>query len=144
MLSRGRRSPAVDLALHTRTVLDAAKLTGVRVIVIGGAARLKLPDGSGKTVMSARGFIPESLRPIAQACMEQLEACQLAEFESWTYFSPPANLTDGRRMGRYRLGDDTLLIDDKGHSSISLADFAIAVLDHADQPIPNPQLLTAG
>lgn len=133
-----------DLAIHTKIVLDGAKKAGVRAIIIGGAARLRIPDGSGNTVLTAPGFLPDTVRPIAEACMKQLEACQVAEFESWTYFSPPANLTHGQRTGAYRLGSDTLLVDDQGQSSISLADFAVAVLDHSEQSLPNAMRLTAG
>ena len=41
-------------------------------------------------------------------------------------------LTPGERMGRYRLGSDTLLVDEKGDSQISMEDFAVALIDEAE------------
>jgi putative NADH-flavin reductase len=42
-------------------------------------------------------------------------------------------LVSGKRTGRYRLGDDELVMDKKGVSSISMEDFAVAVLDEAER-----------
>lgn len=40
----------------------------------------------------------------------------------------------GERTGEYRLGTDELLFDADGDSRISTADFAVALLDEADNP----------
>ena len=45
------------------------------------------------------------------------------------------------RTGRYALGRDALVTDDQGNSSISYADFAVALLDLAElQPRPGARL----
>ena len=53
---------------------------------------------------------------------------------SWTFFSPPAQIAPGERTGRFRIGGDTLMKDDKGESRISMEDFAVATLDEIEAP----------
>ena len=92
-----------------------------------------MPDG-GDTVLTAPGFLPDSVLPIARACQAQYELC-LAEREAdWCYLSPPAMLMPGDRSGRYRTGGDVLLTDPAGQSRISMEDFAVALLDEAETP----------
>ena len=118
----------------TESVLAAAGKERVRVLVGGGAASLKLPDDSGHTVLTAPGFLPESVVPIATACQAQYELC-LAETEAdWTYVTPPAMLVPGERTGQCRLGGDVLLVDANGESRISMEDFAVAFIDEAEEP----------
>ncbi|WP_411352191.1 NAD(P)-dependent oxidoreductase [Leisingera aquaemixtae] len=139
------RPPAgreTDLVPLTRAALDAARLAGIPVLVTGGAATLKLADGSGHTVLSAPGFLPESVRPIAEACAAQ-DALLEAETETeWTCLRPPALLTEGPQTGRYRFGTDTLVTDADGASQISFADFGAALLDLAEHPRGSRQRLT--
>ena len=49
----GREGEIVGL---TRTILEAASNADLRVIIVGGAARLRLPDGSPHTVLSDPDF----------------------------------------------------------------------------------------
>ena len=53
---------------------------------------------------------------------------------AWSYASPAALLAPGERTGRYRVGGDQLLTDAAGDSSLSMEDFAIALVDEAEQP----------
>ena len=121
----------------TRSVLDAAALSNLRVLVVGGAASLKLPDQNGHTVLTAPGFLPDDVVPIARACQAQYELCAAEVRTDWTYLCPPAMLTPGKRSGRYRLGSDTLVVDAAGNSAISMEDFAAALLDEAEAPKHN-------
>jgi len=52
----------------------------------------------------------------------------------WTYFSPAALIQPGERTGKFRLGEDTLIADEKGNSSISAEDYAIALVDELENP----------
>ena len=52
----------------------------------------------------------------------------------WTYLSPPARIAPGERTGVYRTGADELLVDANGESSISMEDYAVAVIDEAEEP----------
>lgn len=122
------------LVALTRSVLDGAAAGGVRVLVVGGAGRLLLPESDGETVLNAPGFLPASVVPIARACQAQYELCLNETRVNWTYLSPAAMLEPGNRTGRYRLGTDTLMIDENGASRISIEDFAVAMLDEVERP----------
>jgi putative NADH-flavin reductase len=117
-----------DLVKNTLGLLAGTARVGVRLLLVGGAATLKVPGG---TVLDD---LPEALRPIANACAEQHAVCLADTVADWTYVSPPALLEPGERTGRYRLGADELLVDADGNSAISTADFAVALLDEAERP----------
>lgn len=127
----GREDELVPL---THSVLAGAARAGIRVLVVGGAASLKLPEMNGTTVLTAPGFLPASVVPIARASQAQFELCQTETGADWSYLSPPANLLPGKRTGRYRRGSDTLLLDAEGDSRISMEDLAVAMIDEAEKP----------
>lgn len=118
----------------TRSLLDAAVKSKTRVLLVGGAASLKLPDDSGHTVLTAPDFLPEAVVPIATACQAQYELCLAETDADWAYLCPPAMLVPGTRTNRYRLGTDTLLVDEAGESKISMEDFVVALIDEAEEP----------
>jgi len=122
-----------ELAIAAKGLVSGLAGSGVRLLVVGGAASLTLPGDPGTTVVDGPGF-PVELRPIALACNEQLEVIRASTDLEWTYLSPPALLEPGVRTGTYRLGRDELLTSADGTSSISMEDFAIALLDEAEQP----------
>ncbi|MGH1464743.1 MAG: NAD(P)-dependent oxidoreductase [Cognatishimia sp.] len=124
----GREGEIVAL---TRSILDAASLTDLRVIIVGGAARLHLPDGSPHTVLSDPDFLPESIVPTARASMAQWELCASDQSANWTYASPSALLQPGKRQGAFRTETDNLIVDEDGNSEISMEDFAMAIVDEA-------------
>lgn len=139
------RPPAgreADLVPLTRIVLEAARHTGIPVLVTGGAATLKLPDGSGHTVLSAPGFLPASVRPIAEACAAQDALLQAETKAEWTCLRPPALLMKGTQTGLYQFDAGTLVTDADGVSQISFADFGAALLDLAENPRGSRQRLT--
>jgi putative NADH-flavin reductase len=120
-----------DVVGLTRSILKGASVAGVRVIIVGGAARLRLPNGSPHTVLSDPGFLPESVVPTARASFAQYELCMSNADVAWTYASPSALLRPGTRRGKFRTGTDTLLLDADGNSEISMEDFAVALVDEA-------------
>ena len=122
-----------QLVAMTEAVLEGAADSGVRTIVVGGAARLQIPGEEEHTVLSKPGFLPASVVPIAKACLEQYQMCMENSNENWTYISPPALLRPGGRTGKYRLGEDELVVDSEGASKISMEDFAVAILDEAEK-----------
>ena len=61
----------------------------------------------------------------------------------WTAISPAASIQPGERTGKFRLGLDHLIEDDKGQSRISREDFAIAILDEIEKPKHIRQRFTA-
>lgn len=120
------------LAPLTGSVLQASARTLVPVLIVGGAACLKLPGEDGGTVLSTPGFLPQSVLPIARACQAQYDRCAAETTADWSYACPPGMLAPGERTGRYRLGSDVLLTDDAGDSRISMEDFAVALIDEAE------------
>jgi len=116
--------------------------SGIRLILVGGAASLIVP-GTEVQLVDSPDF-PVDLRPIALACNEQYDVVRAAADLDWTYVSPPALLEPGERTGRYRQGFDHLMIDAQGNSAISLEDFAIALVDEAERAEHVRQRFTVG
>ncbi|NIZ60554.1 potassium transporter TrkA [Sedimentitalea sp. CY04] len=137
----GQESVLVTL---TGQVLSASKASGTPVYITGGAATLRLGDGSDHTVVSAPDFLPQSVRPIAEACVAQDALLVSEKSAHWTCLRPSAMLLPEVRTGRYALGRDELVRQEDGQSRISFADFAVAMLDLVGlRPAPH-QRLTAG
>ncbi|MEP3279939.1 MAG: NAD(P)H-binding protein [Stappiaceae bacterium] len=116
----------------TRSILDASAQSGTRVLIVGGAASLNMPDDSGETILTAPGFLPDEVVPIARACQAQFELVSAETRVDWAYLCPPAMLVPGRRTGHYRTGTDTMLVSPEGTSAISMEDFAVALIDEAE------------
>ncbi|MEM1053002.1 MAG: NAD(P)H-binding protein [Pseudomonadota bacterium] len=126
----GQEHELVDL---TKSVLRAARSASVRTVIVGGAASLKVPGTNGHTVLSAPGFLPDKVVPIARACQAQYELCSTFKHAQWSYLCPPAMLQPGERTGHYRVGTDTLIVDLDGNSMISMEDFAVALVDETER-----------
>jgi uncharacterized protein len=129
--TRPRPGQEDELVRAAKGLLIGLRDSGVRLILVGGAASLIVP-GTEQTLVDSPDF-PASLRPIALACNEQFDLVRESTDVDWTYVSPPALLEPGARTGNYRLGKDHLVTDADGQSSISMEDFAIALVDEAEQ-----------
>jgi uncharacterized protein len=116
----------------TDALLKGAAEASVRLLIVGGAATLKVPD-SGKLVLEDSRYISEEWRAVAEASAAQHYRCIAEQTADWTYLSPPAILEPGERTGRYRKGTDDLLVTD-GTSRISVEDLAVAVVDELENP----------
>lgn len=65
----------------------------------------------------------------------------------WVFFSPAANLGNlkpGIRTGKFRLGKDNLIVDEKGESFISVEDYAVAMVDELEQENHHQERFTIG
>ncbi len=111
-----------------------------RLIVVGGAASLEVSPG--KTLLSTTGF-PAAWKPIALAHERALELLRQSSID-WAYLSPSAYLEPGQRTGKFRLGQDELLTAENGKSSISMEDYAVALVDELEQPQRRRQRFTVG
>ncbi len=137
----GEEPKLVDL---TARIVGSAIATDTRFIVVGGAAPLILPDDPSHTVLTAPGFLPESTRAIAQACQDQHDWVCPRLGALGVYVCPSAMLTPGVRTSRYRVGSDTLLTDDQGISRISMEDFAVALMNEAENGSHIGKQMTVG
>lgn len=129
--SSGR--PASSLAAAARAIVEGARAASVpRLIIVGGAATLEIAPG--KRLLDSPDF-PDAYKAEALEGAAALEVYRSTPPDlNWTYISPAAEIGPGERRGRYRRGDDTLLVDEHGRSSISYDDYALAVIDEAETP----------
>ena len=122
-----------DLVSTAEALLEGVKLTGARLLLVGGAGSLVAAD-TGRAIVDDQRYVSPAWRQIAVACCDQLAVCRAETDANWTYVSPPATLQPGERTGRYRLGGDNLLVAGDGTSLISMEDLAVALLDEAEEP----------
>ena len=114
------------------SVLAAVKAAAVpRLLVVGGAASLKLPDGS---MLLDKPDFPAAYLGSAQGAYAALQLLRAEKSLAWSYLSPAAEIFPGDKTGQFRLGADDLLTDAQGKSRISTGDYAVAMLDEAQQP----------
>ena len=140
--TRPRDGSEGELVDTAKALLTGLRASGVRLLLVGGAASLLVPGGE-VTLMDSPDF-PETLLPIARACAAQYELVRSADALDWTYVSPPALLEPGTRTGQYRKGYDHLVTSATGDSSISVEDFAVALVDEAEQAQHVKQRFTVG
>ncbi|KJE34023.1 potassium transporter TrkA [Thalassospira sp. HJ] len=137
----GSESLLVDLS---KVLLDAARKTKTPIYLTGGAATLKLANDSGHTVLTAPDFLPDAVRPIAEACAKQDALFDQYDDVQWTCLRPPAMLFQGSLTGQYVRGTDTLVPDHDGMARISFADFGYAMVDLIEAGNGGQQRLTVG
>jgi hypothetical protein len=111
-----------------------------RLVVVGGAGSLEVAPGV--TLVSTPDF-PAAWKPIALAHQKALELLRQSSID-WTYLSPSALFEPGERTGKFRLGQNELLTAPDGKSSISMEDYAIALVDELEQPQHRRQRFTVG
>jgi uncharacterized protein len=125
-----------------RSLLEAlGRRPGLRLLVVGGAGSLEVAPG--KTVLDA-GMIPQEYVAIPIAHKEALEMFRANTRVPWTFFSPAAMIKPGDRTGRFRLGNDQLIVGADGKSAISCEDYALAMIDEAEHPLHIQRRFTIG
>jgi putative NADH-flavin reductase len=135
-------SAANFATLPASAVVGPVKKAGVeRLLVVGGAGTLLLPDGS--RVIDSEGF-PQAYKAEASAGAEFLANLRQERDLDWTFVSPSAEFVEGERSGTFRLGQDDLLVSSEGRSWITFADYAIALLDEVETPKHSRQRFTVG
>jgi len=135
-------SAAHFATLPASAVIGPVKKAGVkRLLVVGGAGSLLLPDGT--RVIDSKGF-PAEYRTEASAGAEFLASLRQENELDWTFLSPSAEFVEGERTGKFRLGQDELLVSSEGRSWITFADYAIAMLDEVETPKHSRQRFAVG
>jgi putative NADH-flavin reductase len=131
-LSARRDGHPDSLPANAGMLLDNLPKAGVkRLLWVGGAASLEVAPGV--RVIDDPNF-PAEWKPEAEAQTKALDVFRASKADvDWTYISPAAVLQDGERSGKFRVGGDQLLVDAKGASRISVADYAVALLDRIEQ-----------
>ena len=112
-------------------LIDTVQRSGVRrLLVVGGAGSLWLAPGVRE--VDGPNF-PPHVKPEAlkgALFLDKLRASTL----DWTFLSPSRIFFAGKRTGQFRVGEDTLLFDEAGKSSISFEDYAMALVEETETP----------
>lgn len=125
-------SAAQFRVLKAAPLLQAVKSAGVkRLLVVGGAASLEVAPG---VILLDNPDFPAEYKVEAVPGKQFLDDLRAETAVDWTFLSPPAMFAPGTRTGKFRVGENQLLADEKGQSQISMEDYAIALLDEIEQP----------
>lgn len=128
-------------ASDPRVLIGAVKAADARrYLVVGGAGSLEVAPGVA--LVSTPDF-PEAYKAEALAGGVFLDLLRKEPTLDWTFLSPSAMFVPGERTGKFRLGRDELLVNEKG-SSISFEDYAIALVDEVEKPAHSRQRFTVG
>ena len=108
---------------------DILSGSDIRLLVVGGAGSLYVNPEHTLQVMDGADF-PEMFKPLAQAQGKALDELRTRNDVKWTFISPAGDFqADGAKCGKYILGGEELVLNSKGESVISYADYAIAMVD---------------
>lgn len=118
-------------------LITAAQDSGKRLVVVGGAGTLNLPDGT-----PVADVVPPPYQNEAKA-MRALYEKLTASPVDFTVLAPAGLIAPGERTGQFRLGGRELLVDADGNSRISAEDYAVALLDEIETPKHLRQVFTA-
>lgn len=126
-------------------IVEGAKRSGVkRLLIVGGAGTLFVKPG---VRLVDTGTLPAEWLPGVKSLGEfYLNTLMKEKDIDWVFFSPAGNLGNmgpGIRTGRYRLGKDDMLFDEKGESFISVEDYAVAMIDELEQENHHKERFTA-
>lgn len=125
-----------------QSIIGATKDADVqRLLVVGGAGSLEIAPG--KQLLDTSEF-PDMYRPTAEGAREALKLLREEKILNWTMLSPSAVIAPGERTGKFRLGTDQLLANDKGESRISVEDYAVAMVDELEKPAHARSRFTVG
>ena len=131
-------APAGQEHLHVdagRVLIEAMKgAPATRLIVVGGAGSLFVDEAQTVRLIETPEF-PQEYFATASNQGKNFADLQNASDIKWTFISPAAFFNpEGKRTGSYQKGKDNLIVNSKGDSYISYADYAIAVLDEIESP----------
>ena len=111
---------------------DILSCTNIRLLIVGGAGSLYVNPEHTLCVSDGPDF-PDIFKPLAVAMAKALGELRQRNDVKWTYLSPAGDFqADGVRTGKYILGGEELTLNSKGESVISYADYAIAMIDEAE------------
>ncbi len=119
------------IADAARSLIEGLSQSGIRrLVVVGGAGVLEVEPGV-EFVDSPKFF--EAYRPLALVHREAYNLYKTSDLD-WTFVSPAAEIAPGERTGKFQVGADRLLTNEKGESRISAEDFAIAFVNEVETP----------
>lgn len=115
---------------HLTTILAN---TTTRLFIVGGAGSL-YTDLENKIQLKDGKDFPDAYKPTAIAMGNALETLRSVKNVNWLYISPAAMFdAEGEKTGHYVLAGEEFTTDDSGNSSISYADYALALVDQFEK-----------
>ena len=128
----------------TASIIAAIKKAGIkRVLWVGGAGGLEVQTWSPSYRQPGYAALGKARFFGDDQCSGPTPKRALPELE-WSFLSPSAELKPGQRTGKFRLGNDQLLVDATGQSKISVQDYAVAMIDELERPTHVRQRFTVG
>ena len=109
--------------------------------MVGGAGSMEVAPGV--QLIDTPDF-PARYKATAEGARQALRLLQGEAALNWTVVSPSAVIASGQRTGSYRTSPDRLLVGADGSSTISVEDFAVAVIDELENPAHEGARFTAG
>lgn len=133
-----------DFLVGSKAIQEAVKLAGVkRYVVIGGAGSLYVADGV--QAVDTPDF-PKDIYAGASASRDYLNILKEEKELDWVFFSPAFEMHQGittGRTGKYRLGNDTPVIDENKRSILSVEDLAVVIADEVENSKHHKERFTA-
>lgn len=124
-------------------ILDGVRRSGVKhLLIVGGAGTLFVKPGL--RLMDTGTLAAEWMPGVKSLATFYLDTLMQVKDLDWVFLSPAANLTQGPHTGTYRTGKDDLLTDSEGNSTISVEDYAVAMMDELEQPHHHFERFTVG
>jgi len=116
-------------------LINALKgVNDTRLIVVGGAGSLYVDEEKTIQLVDTPEF-PKEYYATASNMTKGLHELQKTTDIKWTFISPAAFFDpNGKRTGAYQKGKDNFIVNKKGNSYVSYADYAIALLDEIENP----------
>ena len=124
------------LPLHSVTsghLCDVLSGSDTRLLIVGGAGSLYVNKEHTAQVLDDPNF-PDDYKPIAAAQTKELAELRKRDDVNWTFVSPACDFrADDPKTGKYLFGGEELILNDKGESIISYADYAAAMVDEIEK-----------
>ncbi|OCS84522.1 NAD(P)-dependent oxidoreductase [Caryophanon tenue] len=125
---QGEEHLYVDLGKHLIQLLEG---TPIHLITVGGAGNLFVDKDKTRRLLEQEDF-PEIYLPTALNQLQNLKDLNRSSV-NWTFISSSEILDpSGPRTGHYIKGKDHVLYNSQLNSYVSYADFAVAVVDEAE------------
>jgi len=116
----------------TNHLCDILSNTGIRLLIVGGAGSLYIDPEHKVQVLETEGF-PAEYKALATAAAKSLAELRQREDVTWTYLSPAGFFdAEGKKSGQIIIGGEEAIVNSRGDSYISYADYAIAMVDEIE------------
>ena len=126
----------------SQAIVKAARDAGVpRLLMVGGAGTSQIAPGVH--IVDGDDF-PAAYKAGALGAKEAAYWIEGEATLDWVFVLPAVMLAPGERTGKYRTGGPGPVTNDKGESTISVADLAVVLIDEAETPRHHRERITTG